>query len=61
MDIAMCDNKECPVRLNCYRFTETPCEYQWYSNFNHNASPELEGCSYFIENKHKENENRQKK
>ena len=60
-DIAMCNNQKCPVKFNCYRFVATPNKYQYYQNFSHIASPELDGCSYFIENKNKENENRQKK
>ena len=54
----MCDNKECPVRLNCYRFTATPNEYrQSYCNFSHKTDSKLEGCSYFWDNKNKD-ENR---
>lgn len=33
-DITMCQNKQCPMRLNCYRFTAkaTP-QWQSYSPF----------------------------
>ena len=33
-DICMCDNEECPLRGNCYRFCAEPSEYrQSYSHF----------------------------
>lgn len=32
-DIAMCLNKDCTIRNNCYRFTAIPSERQAYSNF----------------------------
>jgi len=34
-DIAMCLNKECKFKKDCYRFTAKPCEFmQNYSEFN---------------------------
>lgn len=33
-DITMCQNKECPLSKNCYRFTAKPNDYsQSYSDF----------------------------
>lgn len=37
-DITMCDNKECPRRDSCYRFTAVPNPYRqsyWYPTPDH--------------------------
>jgi hypothetical protein len=32
-DISMCQNKECPSKEDCYRFTAKPSEWQAWSIF----------------------------
>lgn len=43
-DIAMCQDKKCPLRKQCHRFTATPSAYQSYFM----GSPrDDEKCEYF--------------
>jgi len=50
-DISMCRSERCPIKKKCYRYTATPSDFrQSYSNFSPDASPEMEGCSYFWNN-----------
>lgn len=46
-DLVMCDNPDCPLMLDCYRFMATPdFEYQVYKTF----QPDSKGrCANFIE------------
>jgi len=45
-DLAMCQNKECPKRAECYRYRAIPNEkWQSYQDFNHG----VDGCEYFWE------------
>lgn len=30
-DFSMCQNKKCPKRKQCLRFTAKPSRYQWYT------------------------------
>lgn len=49
-DISMCENKLCPLKDNCYRYTAKPSDYQLYAEF----TPDDKGkCDYFWENKPK--------
>lgn len=32
-DITMCENKDCPLKQSCYRYTAIPSRYQSYANF----------------------------
>ena len=32
-DISMCEGGDCPKKEQCYRFTATPCQGQYYSPF----------------------------
>ena len=33
-DISKCNNKSCPSKDSCYRFTSTPSPFrQWYADF----------------------------
>ena len=45
-DIAMCQNKECPLREKCYRFKAEPSDYQSYAEFKPDENGE---CDNFIE------------
>jgi len=42
-DIAMCQNHECPKRIECYRYCAKPNEFQYYSQFDHKDGK----CDYF--------------
>lgn len=54
-DISMCDNKQCPLRFKCYRFTATPNPYrQSFGNFEYDEKKEK--CEYFWDNKEYRNE-----
>ena len=44
-DIAMCLNKECPVREKCYRAMAEPNFHQNYIDF----QPRRNGCGSFVE------------
>lgn len=45
-DISMCVNKDCQVKLDCYRYIATPHEYwQSYSCFNETLK---EDCEHFV-------------
>ena len=46
-DIAMCQDKDCPKRLSCYRYTATPSQYQPY--FAEKIVDENGKCEYYIE------------
>lgn len=41
-DIALCSNKDCPLKDSCYRFTAKPEEYQWYADFDE------DDCEFYI-------------
>lgn len=45
VDISMCQNDECPLRKQCYRYNAIPCEYmQSYAEF----KPDEDGkCDHF--------------
>ena len=46
-DIAMCFGKDCPMKLQCYRFTAVPNEYaQSYGEFKHKDGK----CDAFLAN-----------
>jgi len=48
-DISMCDDKQCPQRNECYRFTATPDTHaQVYAEFKYNLN---DGCSAFKRNR----------
>lgn len=47
-DISKCKNNFCPSRVNCYRFTSTPSEFQSYSSFKPDENEDK--CSYFWKN-----------
>jgi len=53
-DISMCSNKQCPLKLKCYRFT-APANPHWqtYADFEYD---EEKGCEYFWDNKDRQNE-----
>ena len=44
-DIAMCQNRECPIRGTCYRYLAKPLWFQTYSDYRHGD----DGCSYWWE------------
>lgn len=45
-DILMCQNKDCPKKEQCYRFTAEPSKYrQTYAGF-----PGGEDCEHFLDN-----------
>lgn len=46
-DIAMCQDKDCPKRLSCYRYTATPSQYQPY--FAEKMVDKKGNCEYYIE------------
>lgn len=47
-DIAMCDNKDCPLRESCYRFTATPSKYmQTYADFEFTTKDDTTECEYY--------------
>jgi hypothetical protein len=41
-DITKCANKECPFRMNCFRFTAVDSYWQSYANFS--IDPETGEC-----------------
>lgn len=45
-DISMCANRECPKRLECYRYTAEPNPYR-QSYFVGNINKEDGTCDYF--------------
>ena len=55
-DISMCENKNCPLKEKCYRYTAKPSEHlQAYGYF----KPNEEGkCDYYWDNKGYENDKR---
>lgn len=46
-DISKCDNKDCPIRDKCYRFTAKSGEWQTYADFQYDKK--LNKCVYFWE------------
>lgn len=46
-DIALCNNKDCPSRLKCKRFTTEPSMFQWYQDFK--PKDEDYKCEFFEE------------
>lgn len=46
-DIAMCQDKDCPKRLTCYRYCATPSLYQPY--FAEKIIDKDGKCEYYIE------------
>lgn len=47
-DITMCDDKHCPSRRTCYRFTATPSVFsQSYGNFGRERDQER--CEAYLE------------
>jgi len=49
IDIAMCDNKTCPLVKKCYRFNAKASEpYQAYSQFRWNVKADRITCDGFI-------------
>jgi hypothetical protein len=46
-DISMCLGKDCPIKLECYRYMAKASNYQSYSDFRYNK---VSGkCYYFME------------
>ena len=45
-DISMCANKSCPKKLDCYRFTATPSDYQYFAGFEYKKGK----CEHFWDN-----------
>lgn len=46
-DISMCLNKNCPLRMKCYRYTAIPDDWQSFCGF----APDQTGkCDYFWDN-----------
>ena len=43
-NIEMCDNRECSIRLRCYRAMAEPSDYQSWAVF----KPTKDGCEYYI-------------
>jgi hypothetical protein len=44
----MCDNKDCPLRESCYRFTATPSKYmQTYADFEFTTKDGITECEYY--------------
>jgi hypothetical protein len=55
-DITMCQNKLCPSKDTCYRFTATPDKYlQAWADFKP-LNPWEDKCSSYIEDRRKQNE-----
>lgn len=46
-DLAMCQDKECPMRHSCYRFTAKPAE-NWQSFPDFQRPPAAEKCDSYI-------------
>lgn len=44
-DISMCNNKECKVKENCYRYMAEPDEIQSYCEF----KPDKSECEYLMD------------
>ena len=49
-DVTMCDNEECPLKEECYRFMAVACGLQSYAYFTPNSEYD---CDYFIPLKRK--------
>lgn len=56
-DISMCNNKECPLSIKCYRFMTRPEHNQWYSQF----EPDGDKCDFFIDINERNRSNNQSK
>lgn len=55
-DMTMCNGENCPVKLNCYRFTAKPDYYQAYFSeppWFLDVDKETKDCNYFWDNKGK--------
>ncbi len=50
-DITMCGNESCPIKMNCYRYTATPNEYQSYFMGMPLLKEDQQGCVEFWDNK----------
>lgn len=51
-DISKCNNRNCPLKEKCYRFTAPANPYrQSYADFTYD---EKEGCEYFWDNKERQ-------
>lgn len=51
-DITMCENKECPLKDKCFRYTATPSEHiQSYSYFKPTIVDGKATCDWFWDNK----------
>jgi hypothetical protein len=46
MDIAMCQNANCPSKTHCYRFRAQPDCHQVYAKFS--VKPKEDRCEYYI-------------
>jgi hypothetical protein len=44
-DITMCDDKECPMKEQCYRYTAKPNEFR--QAYFVNSPKKMDGCDYF--------------
>ncbi len=45
-DKSMCDNKDCPIKLQCLRYTAKPNEWQSYTTFQYKKGK----CDFYIQN-----------
>ena len=46
MDMAMCQNANCPSKTHCYRFIAAPDCHQVYAHFT--VKPKEDRCEYYI-------------
>ena len=46
MDMAMCQNANCPAQGHCYRFLAQPDCHQVYAHFT--VKPKEDRCEYYI-------------
>ena len=46
VDISMCENQKCPLKLTCYRFNAKPSSYQSYVDFKPDKDGKCEGYWY---------------
>lgn len=49
VDITMCDNQDCAIKLYCYRFMAIPSGFQSYAHFKPFAEADGWHCEHFIE------------
>ena len=45
-DITLCENEDCPIKENCYRYLAVGGLFQSYANFEYKN-----GCPFFIHKK----------